>query len=80
MSLAPCIAPGPPSYVVDTAAALVRSGVVRVVRAMAPLLSPCAVVLTSDSIEDALGIRKESVTVLVAMLTTRGTMCCQGCR
>jgi hypothetical protein len=39
MFLAPCSAPEPSSYVVDTTAALVRSGVVRVVRAMAPLLA-----------------------------------------
>jgi hypothetical protein len=39
MSLAPYIAPGPSSCVVDTAAALVRSSVVRVVRAIAPLLA-----------------------------------------
>jgi hypothetical protein len=31
ISLTPCIVPGPPSCVVDTAAALVRSDVVRVV-------------------------------------------------
>jgi hypothetical protein len=41
MSLAPCSAPGPPSYVVDAIAALVRSGVVRVVRAMALFLPVC---------------------------------------
>ena len=39
MSLAPHIAPGPSSYVVDTAAVLVCFGVVRVVRAMAPFLA-----------------------------------------
>jgi len=39
MSLAPYIALGPSSYVVDTAAVLVCFGVVRVVRAMAPFLA-----------------------------------------
>ena len=34
MSLAPYIAPGPPSCVVDTAAALVHPGVVRAVHAI----------------------------------------------
>jgi hypothetical protein len=41
----------------------------------------CALVrwyLPADSIEDAMGIRKESVIVLADILTTRGTMCGQG--
>jgi hypothetical protein len=62
---------------VDTAAALVRSGVVRVVRAMALLLARVRWYVPADSIEDALEIRKELVTVSAAMLTTRGTECCQ---
>jgi hypothetical protein len=65
-------------YVVDTAAALVRSGVVRAVRAIAPLLARMRWYVPADSIEDAMGIRKESVTVLAVILTTLGTMCGQG--
>jgi hypothetical protein len=61
----------------DTTAALVRSGVVRVVRAMALLLARVQWYVPADSIEDALEIRKELVTVLADILTTRGAKCCQ---